>query len=87
MLATEIAESATFSEGTGLLYRTKFRRCYRKAYALNDDGTAGPPMLRGETVPGEYLADGTLILVAAPAKYEAEYTTSGIHKWVARDVP
>ena len=30
-LAAEIDESAAFSEGTGLLYRTKFRRCYRKA--------------------------------------------------------
>jgi hypothetical protein len=32
-LAAEIDESAAFSEGTGLLYRTKFRRCYRKAHS------------------------------------------------------
>ena len=30
-LAAEIDERAAFSEGTELLYRTKFRRCYRKA--------------------------------------------------------
>src|SRR5262245_33204011 len=30
-LAAEIDERAALSEGTELLYRTKFRRCYRKA--------------------------------------------------------
>jgi hypothetical protein len=30
-LAAEIDERAAFSEGTELLYRTKVRRCYRKA--------------------------------------------------------
>src|SRR4029434_8528725 len=30
-LAAEIDERAAFSEGTELFYRTKFRRCYRKA--------------------------------------------------------
>ena len=30
-LAAEIDERAAFSEGTELLYSTKFRRCYRKA--------------------------------------------------------
>src|SRR5262247_4937465 len=30
-LAAEIDERASFSEGTELFYRAKFRRCYRKA--------------------------------------------------------
>jgi predicted metal-dependent phosphotriesterase family hydrolase len=33
------------------------------------------------------LAERKMADLAAPAKYEAEYTTSETHRWVARDVP
>jgi hypothetical protein len=51
-LAAEIDERAAFSEGTELLYRTKFRRCYRKAYRLVGTSCECQDFTRGQAPEG-----------------------------------
>jgi hypothetical protein len=63
-----------------------FRKVRELVFALETD-PAGQQQWRQLARQATLWGKRVAVLPAAPAKYEAEYTTSETHRWVARDVP